>query len=230
MMEDNCSKECIKRLQNEVSRFLLQSKLVLNGVVVMPKEVEVYYYKIGEFEDNSVHRNDLQKNNRGHFYVHRRGTEKTAPYKGGNYPGVDFVISDNDDVYYSYLIRSAVVNDKLIVGPHNVLQAIKSEGCLDDYEAVENKPVKIESNTVSGPVLFSKRINLGKKVREEFVNCKLRAVLCDEWFRISKYPSKEKMMVVYLLEEVGIQNMDKEEALEFAKRHLGYVPSSLKML
>ena len=43
-MEDS-GKECIKRLQNEVSQFLLQSKLVLNGVVVMPKEVEVYYYK-----------------------------------------------------------------------------------------------------------------------------------------------------------------------------------------
>ena len=228
-MEDS-GKECIERLQKEVSQFLLQSKLVLNGVVVMPKEVEVYYYKKGEFEDDSVHRNALQKNNEGHFYVHRTGTEKTDPYKGGNYPGVDFVMSDNEEVYYSYLIRGAVVNDKLIVGPHNVLQAIKSECKLDDYKYIENRPVEIESNTVSCPVLFSKRINLGKKVREEFVNCKLRAVLCDEWFRISKYPSKEKMMVEYLLEEVRMQNMDKEEVLAFAKKYLGYVPSSLKRL
>ena len=172
----------------------------------------------------------MQKNNKGHFYVHRTGTEKSDPYKGGNYPGMDFVISDNEEVYHSYLIRSAVVIDKLIVGPHNVLQAIKSDGHLVDYEDVENKPVIIESHTVSCPVLFSNRINLGKKVREEFVNCKLRAVLCDEWFRNGKYPSKESMMVEYLMEEVRVQNKDKEEALAFAKKHLGCMPSSLKRL
>ena len=229
-MEDDFSKECIKRLQDEVSHFLLRSILVLNGVVIIPKEVEVYYYKEGEFEDDSVHRNALQKNNKAHFYVHRTGTEKNDPYKGGNYPGVDFVISDDEEVYHSYLIRSALVNEKLIVGPHNVLQAIKSDGHFDDYKDVEDKPVKVESNTVSCPVLFSKRINLGKKVREEFVECKLRAVLCDEWFRNSKYPSKEKMVVEYLLEEVRVQNMDKEEALAFAKEHLGYIPALLKRL
>lgn len=55
---------------------------MLKGVSVLPKEIEVYYYKNGQFEDTSVHRNDLQKNNKNHFYVHRRGTTQSDKYKG----------------------------------------------------------------------------------------------------------------------------------------------------
>ena len=86
----------IKRLQNEAGCFLTETKLKLMNVSIQPTEIESYYYKIGEFEDTSVHRNDLQKNNKNHFYVHRRGVKSTDKYKGGNRGGLDFVVSDND--------------------------------------------------------------------------------------------------------------------------------------
>ena len=47
----------IERLQNEAKQFLTKSTLVLNNVIISPKEIEVYYYKKGVFEDESVHKN-----------------------------------------------------------------------------------------------------------------------------------------------------------------------------
>lgn len=61
------------KLQNDAIQFVSQIKLILNGAVIIPKEIEVYYYKEGEFSDESVHRNELQQNNMNHFYVHRNG-------------------------------------------------------------------------------------------------------------------------------------------------------------
>ena len=92
-METNTT---IEKLQNEAARFLRQYCIVVNGVTLYPKEIEVYYFIKDVFEDDSVHRNKLQKNRQYQFYVHRYGVEDTAPYKGGNRPGVDFVVSGDD--------------------------------------------------------------------------------------------------------------------------------------
>ena len=37
---------------------------------------------------------------------------------------LDCVVSDTEDVHFSYLIRSALVNDKRAIGSHKVLEAI----------------------------------------------------------------------------------------------------------
>lgn len=219
----------IEKLQNEVKQFLTTKKLKLNGLVIIPKEIEVYYYREGEFEDPSVHRNELQKNHKNHFYIHRWGTQQSDSYKGGNYPGIDFVVSDDANVYYSYLIRSALVNDILVIGPHKVLEAIETTSKLT-YKQIENSEIEVVANNTSCTVLFSCRINLGKTVLEEFRNCELRAVLCDESFKNSKYPAKEKMVVNYLLEKVLSGKMAKNEALNYANKSLGYIPSSIKNL
>ena len=50
----------LENLQNEASCFLQHSYLKINEVVIYPKEIEVYYYESGKFEDYSVHRNQLQ--------------------------------------------------------------------------------------------------------------------------------------------------------------------------
>ena len=44
----------IVRLQNEAMQLLQKSKLVFGEIEIFPKEIEVYYYKEGEFMDNSV--------------------------------------------------------------------------------------------------------------------------------------------------------------------------------
>ena len=216
----------IKRLQDEAKLFLTTKNLIMEGIVIIPKEIEVYYYKEKEFEDDSVHRNELQKNHRNHFYIHRRGKKNQDAYKGGNRAGIDFIISGDNNVYYSYLIRSAVINGQLVVGPHKVLVEIKSASNLR-YTDIENKEVVLASNNTSDDVvLFSKRINLGKNVSEDFLNYRLRAVLCDELFSGSKYPKKEEMIINYVLG----QEMTNEQASYYAKKHLGYIPSSIKNL
>ena len=144
----------IERLQNEAKQFLKETKLMLNGVSILPKEIEVYYYKEGELEDTSVHRNDLQKNNKNHFYVHRRGKTPTDNFKGGNWGGLDFVVSDDENIYYSYLIRSAMIDDRPVIGPHNVLESVLKH-CKLDRMALENEPIDLLTNHLSCDVLFS---------------------------------------------------------------------------
>lgn len=221
--------EMITKLQLEVKQFVETKSLKINGITILPKEVEAYYYKKGVFEDQSVHKNELQSNNKYHFYIHRWGTKRTDSYKGGNYPGIDFVVSDDSNLYYSYLIRSAVVEGKMVVGPHKVLKAIEAESGLS-FNEIENTVVEVINSGTFADVLFSNRINLGKTVPNEDRICKFRAVLCDETFRNSKYPSKELMLVDFLLDKVQSQTMTKEEAYKYAKKHLGYIPSSIKSL
>ena len=87
------------------------------------------------------------------------------------------------------------------------------------------------SNDISCDVLFSSRIGLGKNVKEEYKSCELRAVLCDDcWFRITKYPAKETMIVTFLSKKILLQEITKEEALKYAKEKLGYVPKKIKEL
>jgi hypothetical protein len=213
----------VERLQNEAKLFLTGFKLVLNGISIKPKEIEVYFYEeVGDFKDSSVHRNELQKNNKNHFYVHRNGLTKSDSYKGGNRTGLDFVVSDNENTYYSYLIRSAVINDgKPIIGPYKVLKAIQNACGFSSYDELETNKVELVANDVSSDVLFSKRINLGNNAKE-YINCKLRAVLCDDLFRGSKYPAKEKMITDFL------KNETKERSIVYAKDKLGYVPSEIR--
>ena len=225
----SCFKENIQKLQAEARSFLTESVLVLNGLSICPKEIEVYYYEKGVFEDNSVHRNDLQRHNKNHFYVHRCGTKSSDSYKGGNYVGIDFVVSDTDDVYFTYLIRSAIVNDEMVVGPHKVLMAIQRH-CNLSYSEIESETIEVVHRYANSDVLFSNRINLGKTVDDEFYECKLRAVLCDELFRVNKYPAKEKMVIDFLMEKVQAHRITNEQALLYAKDNLGYIPSSIKAL
>lgn len=215
----------IEKLQSEEKAFLSSKCLVLNNVVIQPKEIEAYYYKEGEFEDKSVHRNELQQNNKEHFYVHRNGLKKESSYKGGNRSGVDFVVSDEDNVYYSYLIRCAVVNGELVVGPHKVLEAIKKHCHFNSYDEIENKQIEVKDQQQSCAVLFSERINLSTG----FVDCELRAILCDEYYKESTYRGKEAIIVDYLLKEVK-KGLSAEQAREEVKKYLTYVPSKIKQL
>lgn len=215
----------VHRLQHEAAIMLKENTLFLNGVTIVPKEIEIYYYEKGVFEDGSVHQNELQQNNQKHFYIHRWGTKKTDSYKGGNYPGIDLVVSGTKDVYYSYLIRSAIINGtpNPIVGPHKVLMKIMSEGRFNTFEEIENNLVQIQTSPVQGDVLFSERINLGKDAGE-FASIKFRAVMCDNYFRGGKYPQKEKLVTSNVL----LSTMTKEDAWAFSKNNLGYIPDKVK--
>ena len=222
------TKKIVDRLQNEAKEFLTGRKLVLKGVTILPKEIEVYYYNEKEgFTDKSVHGNELQQKNKNHFYVHRWGLKQTDPYKGGNRPGLDFVLSDEENIFYSYLIRSAVINGgELVIGPNKVLKKIIEISGLEPAD-IEKAKVDLISDNKLDNVLFSERINLGENAKD-YISYKLRAVLCDEYYKGSKYPAKERMIVDFLLEKIKSGNVSKEEAKVYAKEKLGYIPTVIK--
>lgn len=207
------NQDIITKLQNDAENLLNHLQLSINGCVIEPKEIEVYYFKTNEFEDTSVHRNDLQRNNLYHFYVHPAG--------------LDFVVSDSENYYHSYLIRSALVNNNMIVGPIKVRDKIfeHTDCTYKNREKLENMQIDITEKANYYSVLFSERIGLGENAAE-YCNCHLRAVLCDIYFKVSKYKNKEKLMLNYL------QNSDcsLEEKMDYARIKLGYIPKSLREL
>lgn len=214
----------INRLQKEAATFLTNHKLVLNGIVIQPTEIEVYYFKDGEFPDKSVHKNYLQQNNYSHFYIHRWGKKQEDSYKGGNRAGIDFVVSQEKNVYYTYLIRSALINNNPVVGPNKVLNAIKEASKIADNKEIENTIIDICPNENPSDVVFSQRVNLGKSA-EEYLELKLRAVLCDDtWYIKNKYRYKDQMLIDFLFNK----NMSKEDAFEFTRKRLGYIPSDIR--
>lgn len=217
--------EKIKSLQIEAAQFLTKTKMTMNGLAIFPKEIEVYYSKEGEFEDPTVHKNELQKNNKNHFYVHRWGKTKNDKYKGGNRAGLDFVVSDDENTYYSYLIRSALINGNLIVGPNKVLKTIEGLTNLS-YKELESNTIELYALDSSYDVLYSERINLNQKC--ESSHYELRAVLCDNLYmeKESKYRYKEKMITRFIKE----RKMSSQQALKYAQEKLGYIPSEIRSL
>ena len=70
--------EIIYELKSQAIQFLKNYHLEIKGVAIYPKEIEVYFYQSGVFEDDTVHCNELQKDNANHLYVHRTGLKKKA--------------------------------------------------------------------------------------------------------------------------------------------------------
>lgn len=218
----------IEELQKHAIDFLNNKFFVVNGINIYPKEIEAYYFKEGEFEDNSVHRNDLQQNHPNRFYIHRWGKSKDDPYKGGNYPGIDFVVSSEASCYYTYLLRSVEIEEKLVIGPHMVLEAIKEATGAADYNELENMSVSIANKECENDILISIRINLGKTVDDTYKNAPLRFVELDEHFRNAKYPLKEKLITDYLIDKMKKKHISKEDAIATVREKLGYLPASIK--
>ena len=121
-----------------------------------------------------------------------------------------------------------MINDKLVIGPHNVLESILNH-CKIEKDALESEIVELVPNDVSCDVLFSKRINLGKNAGQ-FLECKLRAVLCDDYFKTSKYPAKGIMIVDFLIDKVHSQQMTQEQASMYAKQKIGYIPYEIQRI
>ena len=95
-------------------------------------------------------------------------------------------------------------------------------------KVIEKLQIELVSHCSQSQVLFSKRINLGKKVEENYRNCRLRAVVCDEQFKTANYRGKGNMVVDFLLDELSQNKMDRKQALVFAKEYLGYVPEKIR--
>jgi hypothetical protein len=217
--------ETIKWLQKEAIEFLKSHYLVVNGVEIYPKEIEVYRYeKEGEFKDVYVHCSKKQANRHYKFYVHEKG-------RGG----CDLVISESDNVYYSYLIRSIVIGGELIVGPLNSFDAICARTGLPEKE-LEDANVTVEDYNNDHNVFTDTRIGLVPNEKDKgqiYLNAELRFILCDECYKPQedkkkRYKNRERALTNFMLQKLAKGEMTKDEVFEEAKKYLGYVPKSLK--
>lgn len=173
--------------------------------VLYPLEIEAYYYS-QIFEDDTVHKSDLQKNRFGKFYFHRKGTS------AGNKilfvrSGIDICLSDNDAYFYGILIRSARVNNEegIINGPQLLAQRVyrhicnndnlsglsdSSQSILSDFE--RNKVVLIHSEIRKPSTLIhSSRIGLNSK--SQFSSLWLRSLT-----ELSLSKQKQKDVLAYM--------------------------------
>lgn len=225
-------------LQKEASVFLRGYYLLVNNIAIYLKEIEAYYFEHGRFEDYSVHRNKLQKNNKHKFYIHRYGQDADSSYKSSpknNRGGCDFVMSDSDGVYYSYLIRSIVINDVLYVGPRKSLNAIIENTGLS-YEELEKANVTIVPFENNHDVLNTSRIGLGNSIEKEaelYKNSELRCILCDKYFvkRDNKnvgYARRTEAIDKFLKRKLENGEMTKEEAIKYSNDWYGAVSKWLK--
>lgn len=227
-------KEFEKRLRKEAAEFIQGNYLLVNNVAIFLKEIEVYYYEQGKFEDYTVHQNKLQRNNKHKFYVHRYGEEVDCSYKSSpknNRGGCDFVVSDTDNIFYSYLIRSIVINDKLIVGPRKSLDAIIENSGLS-YEELEKTEVKVVPFENHHDILKTSRIGLGTPKKDEeplYKEAELRLIICDEYFKEKNgYKRRTEAIDNFLKEQLKDGKMTKEEAKNYSEKWFTAVSTWLK--
>lgn len=212
-------KEITSRLQQEAIDFLHTKKLIVKGVEIYPKEIEMYYYKEGEYEDYPVHQADKQQDKKFKFYLHEVG-------RGG----LDLVLSDEVGVYKSLLLRSVVIGDELITGPLNTLDAILKKTELSEEE-LGNIDVEVRDyDRSSFDVFTSSRIGIRDAKKNEdkyFKGVELRFILCDEFFKQRSkkkvgYKDKEEVIRNYLTKKIKSGQMSYDEAVEYSRKWLGY--------
>ncbi len=228
-----CSKGFVGKLQTEtVRRLYEQCYIQVKDVKIYPIEVEVYYFEKNVYEDNSVHQNELQQNNQSHFYVHRFGLKSEDKYKGR--AGIDFVWSSKKDVYYTWLLRSVVLekDDKsdAFFGPMNTLSAIKEWTRLSNEE-LETEKLSVcrkSDNNCAYPIFTSKRIGLTDKVFEEYQNVPLRFVVATTNYVKYKYKMKSHMVIDFLQKAYKANALTKESCLEQCDKFLNYRPREIK--
>ena len=229
LMQCSGFKEIEKQLQ-AINKLMVTNYMFEQsyGLRIYPIEVEAYF-KDSRFNDESVHENELQKNNYGKFYVHRTGKKtKEQKFKGGTRGGIDICLSDSADSYYGILIRSAKFDDGTTkFGPNNVLNYIIEDKKVD-YATLEKDVVLKEAvedcrdREHKSIILHSTRVGLSKKHSDDFKDLQLRTIV---GVLLSSYPYKEKEKVFrnYIINE----SISKEEAEKISVDILGYCPKAL---
>ena len=132
--------EIEKQLQKIMAVFLNGYHLVVNNKTIEPIEVESYYYLKSVFEDEYMHKEDsLQDNHFGHPYFHKMNNV----LKTGNYKGMDICLSNQPGMYFSLLIRSAIIDGKVCYGPSNCLKEIfeNDENYKHLYKTEQDKTI-----------------------------------------------------------------------------------------
>lgn len=212
-------------LQDICEAFLKHFYLEVSDYAIFPTEVEAYCYCTRN-PDLFVHRNILQKNRFGYLYVHRHPDNPNND-KGKNTPkgraGIDVCLSDNDDMYFGMLIRSALVTTNNVTdsadGPFSLYKLLKKGHNPDYFKELESSPALKAWGNRKGYVFFSPRIGLPDGRDDSYAKKNLRAVIADTLVG-RNYKMKEDLFS-------GLKLSNDEKSL-IAKDVLGYLPSYLK--
>lgn len=145
------------------------------------------------------------------------------------------MVSDSEGVFYTYLIRSIVVDGELVVGPRKSLNAIREKTGLS-YAELEHIEVELIERKTSFEVFSTPRIGLGKTPssgRFNYREAELRFLLCDEYFKKKDakkvgYPQRTYAIDTYLKRQLENRTFTKEEAIDFSSRWYGAVSKWLK--
>lgn len=178
LKDTDCKDDIVLKLQ-EINKTIL-SKYILNseGKKIIPLEVEAYYHRPKKFADPYVHRNELQKNRPCQLYFHRAGYSKDTQLKYGKIHGVDICLSDSDAFYLSILLRSAKIDNNIIIGPEKIAQQIATK---ENYKQIEKQELTLENNEEENKYsLFNcirKGLNPNIEKREEFFKMPLRSII-----------------------------------------------------
>lgn len=222
----NGSDNTTEQLQEICKVFLSCFHIETAGWTLWPTEVEAYCY-CGNHKDVYVHQNDLQCNRFGKIYVHRHPSNKTAGGTPKGWAGMDICLSDKDGLYFGMLIRAARVNapdNEIVIGPYKLYRTLKTGQAPNYFETLEKEVALIpNSNTISEPVFFSKRIGLTQKEEDPdgiFLNEKMRAVIGSDFSKLN-YRLKEELFEGRAETPAGITDV------EYARMILGYVPANI---
>ena len=214
----------IRILQNANKLLLTEYCIQIDPAFrIYPLEVESYYYH-DNFPDQTVHRNELQKNRFGKFYFHRKGYEASNLILS-NRGGVDICLSNSDDFFYSILIRSARINDEehAIDGPQKLAQRIYARICnvesvhelsednqsdLKNFEMNVDVLVRSELRDTDN-MIHSTRIGIKEEIKYSQYN--LRSII-----DLKYSGQKEKDVLAYL------RHHPEKRTLEVARELLGY--------
>ncbi|MDR3257502.1 MAG: hypothetical protein LBT17_01770 [Mycoplasmataceae bacterium] len=133
LLTKNLEVDIVSCLQAINKILLTEYVLKTNNISIVPTEVEAYYWKKYAWEDKSVHRNELQKNNFGKFYFHRWCQCKLGELKPKNMRGIDLCLSYNDFFFLAVLIRSAIIDGETVFGPGRIFMKICDRANEDDF-------------------------------------------------------------------------------------------------
>ena len=231
-MKHNVIDTLIQKLQIETEELLSRGVMISIGDVrIIPKEIEVYRFQASVFEDDSVHQNELQQANPNHFYVHRFGKSAADPYKGR--AGVDICLSSTNKLYYTWLIRAAVIEDldkvEFITGISNLRKAILRYTNMTEKQ-LEDTSLIVSYGYNHDDVLRASRLRLSKDVSKYWEDAQLRFLVCDDEFKNRKFEGKEKPLVDFILREFAAGVKSKEDCQKYCIERLGYTPKDIKNL
>lgn len=225
----NGLKNIEKQLQN-INKMVVTDYMceLSNGLMIYPIEVESYYENFN-FSDEFVHKNILQKDRFGKFYIHRTVKTQESKYKKGTREGIDICLSDNSEFHYGMLIRSAIFsNGNIIFGPSNVCKFIRensevSPEKLEDEVVLKNVTQDCRDN--KSVILHSNRIGLGNKEYSDYKNLHLRTIsgFLHSSTMPFKYKKKEEVFKNFMKEN----NFSIKEAEDMSIKILGYRVKSL---